>query len=215
MTTQTKLGSKGYNKGRTAPNKGKTYPPEVLTGDEVRRLIAGCSERYPTGQRNRALIAVLYRAGLRISEALDLYPKDVDLERGTVTVLHGKGDKSRTVGLDTETVGMISRWTETRIARGNNGDARLFCTLKGTPLHAAYVRNLLPRLAEKAGIEKRVHPHGLRHSLAAELMMEGIPVPIIQRQLGHASLATTATYLDHISPADVIAVAHERDTWVT
>jgi integrase len=71
---------------------------------------------------------------------------------------------------------------------------------------------LLPRLAAKVGIDKRVHPHGLRHCLAYELMMEGVPVPIIQRQLGHASLATTDRYLRTIAPSDVIE-AMQRRAW--
>ena len=77
----------------------RRLPPEVLTNDEVLRLIDACSNT-PTGLRNRALIAVLYRAGLRVSEALDLYPKDVDAAAGTIRVLHGKGDRSRVVGID-------------------------------------------------------------------------------------------------------------------
>lgn len=72
------------------------------------------------------------------------------------------------------------------------------------------MRTLLPRLAARAGVTKRVHPHGLRHTLAFELMMEGVPVPIIQRQLGHASLATTQRYLDHIAPKDVIEAMQAR-----
>jgi site-specific recombinase XerD len=72
------------------------------------------------------------------------------------------------------------------------------------------VRALLPRLAAKAGIEKRVHAHGLRHSHAADLMREGVPVNLIQRQLGHASLAVTSAYLDHIAPEQVVSVIRAR-----
>ena len=78
-------------------------------------------------------------------------------------------------------------------------------------MKGSYVRTLLPRLADKAGIEKRVHPHGLRHTHAFELMMEGVPVPIIQQQLGHASLATTDRYLRHIAPRDVVMAMQARD----
>jgi integrase len=66
-------------------------------------------------------------------------------------------------------------------------------------------------LARKAGIEKRVHPHGLRHTHAYELMMEGVPVPIIQQQLGHSSLATTDRYVGHLAPIDLIARMQERE----
>ena len=77
----------------------RCFPPEILTDDEVCRLLDACGTR-PAGLRNRALIAVLYRAGLRVNEALDLWPKDIDLQAGSIRVLHGKGDRARTVGID-------------------------------------------------------------------------------------------------------------------
>ena len=78
---------------RTPANKGRRFPAELLSPEEVLALLRACSSRARTGIRNRALIAVLYRGGLRISEALALRPKDVDQAAGTVTVLHGKGDQ--------------------------------------------------------------------------------------------------------------------------
>ena len=75
----------------TPANKGRKYPAEPLTEKEVRSLLAKCSGRAPTGIRNRALLTVLYRGGLRISEALALEPKDLDSKEGTIRVLHGKG----------------------------------------------------------------------------------------------------------------------------
>src|SRR6187399_2323686 len=77
----------------------RRYPPEVLTDDEVRRLITACGSRMPGDIRNAALIVVLYRTGLRITEALLLEPKDVELDAGTVRVLHAKGGRSRIVGI--------------------------------------------------------------------------------------------------------------------
>ena len=201
----------GYHRGREAPNKGQTYPAEVLTPDEVKALIRSCSSRAPTGIRNRALIALLYRAGLRLGEALALKPKDVDTDQGTVTVLHGKGDRRRTVGLDPGAMAIVARWVDKRKQLGIGPRRPLFCTLDGKSLEPSYVRTLLPRLARKVGIEKRVHPHGFRHTMAYELMMEGVPVPIIQRQLGHASLATTDRYLRAIAPSDVIGTMQRRD----
>jgi integrase/recombinase XerD len=80
---------------RIVPNKGKTYPPGVLNGDEIEALIRTTSNRAPTGIRNRALITMMYRAGLGLSEALALKPKDIDADAGTITVLLGKGDMRR------------------------------------------------------------------------------------------------------------------------
>jgi site-specific recombinase XerD len=152
----------------------------------------------------------LYRAGVRISEALALAPKDIDRAAGTVTVLRGKGGKRRTVGLDPGAFAVVERWLDVRAKLGMNGRAPIFCTLAGRPLAAAYVRALMPRLARRAGIDKRVPAHGLRHTHAAELAMEGKPVNLIQAQLGHASLAVTSTYLAHIAPAQLIEAMRKR-----
>ena len=104
---------------RRAPaNKGRRFPAELLSPEEVRALLRACSSRAPTGIRNRALIAVLYRGGLRISEALALHAKDVDQAAGTVTVLHGKGDQRRTVGMDPAAFALLERWLDKRRALG-------------------------------------------------------------------------------------------------
>ncbi len=197
---------------RVPANKGQTYKPEVLAPDEMKRLLAAPSSRAPTGIRNRALLVVLYRAGLRIAEALALLPKDLDCAASTVRVLHGKGDKARTVGMDPEAFAMVERWLDVRAARGINARAPLFCSLKGKSIAGSYVRALLPRLAKRAGIEKRVHAHGLRHTMAAEMRAEGVDIGVISKQLGHASIATTARYIDHIAPTDLIDTMRAR-TW--
>ena len=200
----------GYHKGRQPANKGKKYPAEILTPGEVAALFSQISSVTSIGIRNRALVTVLYRAGLRHSEALALLSKDVNLTRGSIAVLHGKGDRSRLVGIDPGACEMISRWLDRRTQLGFGGAVPLFITMRGTPLKTSYLKTLLPQLARKAGIEKRVHPHGLRHTHAYELMMEGVEIPIIQRQLGHVSLATTAIYLNHIAPRQVIETMRKR-----
>lgn len=197
----------------TRSNKGKRFPPEVLAQDEVEQLLKACSVRAPTGIRNRALLTVGYRAGLRVSEALSLRPKDVDLENGVVRVLQAKGGKSRTVGLDAGACAIVQRWIDTRHKLKLNGAQRLFCTLKGKPLSTAYVRQMMKRLARRPGIEKRVHYHGLRHSYAWELSQEGVPVPEIQGLLGHRNLKTTGAYLAHIAPHSLIERIRNRPAW--
>jgi len=201
----------GYHLGREPANKGKTYPAEILTPDEVCALLARCSATSSYGIRHRALITLLYRTGLRISEALALRVKDIDTGIGSVTVLHGKGDRRRTVGIDPGANESIGAWIERRDKLGFPVEAPLFCTLNGTAIDASQIRVLLHRLGHQAGIDKRVHPHGLRHTLAYELMMEDMAMPIIQRQLGHASLATTDAYLSHIAPKDVIEAIGKRE----
>ena len=191
-------------------NKGRKYPAEVPTREEVAALMQACSRKAPTGLRNRALIATLYRAGLRCQEALDLRLRDVDRDAGTIRIRRGKGGKARTVGIDPSAMAVIERWIDARAARGLNGGP-LFSTLKGGPVATSYVRALLPRLARKAGIDRRVHPHALRHAHAVELAREGVPVPIIQRQLGHASLGTTTRYLAGLSPEETIRAIRRRE----
>jgi len=202
----------GYHAGRIPANKGRRYPPEILTGEEVHAILAACGTTV-SGIRNRALTTVLYRAGLRISEALALFPKDVDSAGYSIRVLHGKGDQARTVGIDPAAVTVINNWLALRERHGFGDTQPLFCTMTGRHVGASYVRTLLPRLARQVGITKRVHAHGFRHTHAYELMMEGIPIGIIQRQLGHVSLATTDIYLSHIAPRQVIDAIATRD-WV-
>ena len=200
-----------YRRSGTPANKGKTYPVEILTPDEIRDLARQCSPTTSLGLRHRALIVLLYRTGLRIGEALALYPKDVNLEIGAVVVLHGKGNRMRTVGIDPGANSHIEAWLERRETLGLSGDAPLFCTLKGKRMSRTNVNRLFRRLAQSAGIQKRVHPHGFRHTHAYELMMEGVPMPIIQQQLGHVSLATTDRYLAHIAPKQVIETMAKRE----
>jgi site-specific recombinase XerD len=192
------------------PKPKRTFPVEPLTPREVARLLRQCSTTAPTGIRNRALITAMYRGGLRINEALALRVSDVNPDRGTMRVLHGKGDKARTVAIDDGGMAIIQRWIDyrERLPRGP-----LFCTLAGTSMSDVYVRNMLHRIGRKAGIDKRVHPHGLRHSHAAELAAEGVPVNVIQAQLGHSHLATTDTYLRHVAPAAVIEMGRHRPAW--
>jgi len=196
-----------YRLGQPSAVKGRKFPPEPLTPDEVWALIDKCG-RGPAGRRNRALIIVMWRAGLRVSEALALFPKDVDVDRGRVAVLHGKGDRSRVVALDAGACAIVQRWTVERRDLELAPRAPLFCVISrptaGQALASSYVRELLHKLAAKAGIEKRVHPHGLRHSYAAYLMDQGVPIHHIRRMLGHSSIAVTERYADHVNPAAVL-----------
>lgn len=201
----------GYHKGRVPANKGKKYPAEILSPEEIAALFGQISSTTSLGLRNRALITVLYRAGLRHSEALALLPKDINVASGTIAVLHGKGDRSRIVGIDPGACQVIFLWLERRARLGFGATVPVFVTMQGTALKSSYLKTLLPRLAQQAGIDKRVHPHGLRHTHAYELMMEGVEIPIIQRQLGHVSLATTAIYLNHIAPRQVIETMRKRE----
>lgn len=188
----------------------RTFPVQILTETDIRDLLSKLSRRAPTGIRNRSLLVLLYRTGLRIQEALDLKPCDVDHDLGTVHVQHGKGDQARTIGLDGEAMPSLELWVAKRRELGINGHSPLYCTLAGGPLDQDYVRQVLRRLALKAGIEKRVHPHAFRHTHAAELAREGVPINQIQVQLGHGSAATTARYVQHVAPEELLRTIRAR-----
>ena len=195
---------------QTVTHRSRRLPAEVLAEPEVLALIRVCSSRAPTGVRNRALIAVLWRCGLRITEALSLELRDVDLAAGTLRVRHGKGDRSRTVGADEQTCALLARWLDRRRGLGAGARAPVFCTLSGGRLDTSYIRHLLPRLAGRAGVAKRVHAHGLRHTHAAELAREGTPINVIRDDLGHTSLAVTDRYLRDVAPQHVIDTMRAR-----
>ncbi len=108
----------------------RRFPAEILSDAEVCQLLDACS-RGPTGLRNRALIAILYRGGLRINEALDLFPKDIDLEHGSIRILNGKGGRARTIGVDLAGGHVIARWLEVRRQLGRGRRAPVLCTLGG------------------------------------------------------------------------------------
>jgi site-specific recombinase XerD/Mn-dependent DtxR family transcriptional regulator len=197
-----------YRRGVTPPNKGRKFPIEVLTPEDMAALLAALPRRGATASRNRALIIVLWRCGLRVAEALALMPKDVDLTVPCLRVLHGKGDKSRLVGIDPASGTYIQAWANERAKLGVGPDAPLFCVTRGVHVGDAMldsgVRMMLKAYARRAGIQKRVHPHGLRHTHAFELSQEDVPVRLIQAQLGHADLAMTAHYIDHLSPKHLL-----------
>jgi len=203
-----------YRRGRPPANKGKRYPAEVLSPAEIGALL----DAFPgglVGARSRALIVLLWRSGLRVGEAVALRVDDVDLERGEVTVLRGKGAKRRGVGIDDQAAEYLRIWLRARSTL-ELAPAHLFCTVSndesgpGRPLTTSAVRQQMKRYARKAGIRKRVHPHGLRHTHAFELANEAVPLHVIRAQLGHSDLSMTARYIDHLSPQQVLAAIAAR-----
>lgn len=198
-----------------SPRKGKKYPPEPLSKSEVVSIIEQIDTDSWRGIRDHAIIVTLYRSGLRIDECLNLYPRDIfidpDGENHSITVRNGKGSRRRVVGFDAKAVESVAKWLERRAQFHLGDDIPVFCNLDGTRLTAAGIRKKLARWARLAGIAKRVHPHGLRHTHAVELARENVPIPIIQNQLGHRNIATTHTYLNHLDPKEVIHAVNRRE----
>lgn len=195
--------------------KGRKFHTELYSKEEVMALVDGCNNG-ATGLRNKVLIIVLYRCGLRISEALGIRSSDYNPNEGTIRVI-GKGNKMRVVGLDTQTKLNLDLWVSKRKELGINGAGNppIFCGISkmnfGKPIQSVYVRNLLKRLAQKAGIEKRMSPHQFRHSFAHDLLNEGIGLQHIQISLGHSNIATTSKYLQRFNPRETILKIQQRE----
>jgi len=197
-------------------NAGCKYPVEVPTREEVNAVLKLCSRRAPSGIRNRALLVTLYRSGLRVQEALDLLPKDIDFAAATINVRSGKGGKQRIVGVDDGALGAIEAWMTKRSTLGVTAKQPLFCQItrgrEGRPLHQQVVRDVLNRLGARAGIDKRLHCHALRHACASEMVAEGFDLSHVQAQLGHSSLTITQRYIAKIAPHQ-LASAMKARTW--
>jgi len=180
------------------PRRRRTLP-RTLSAAEAERLVEAANGTSPRTLRDRALVELLYGAGLRVSEAVSLDRQSVDLENRLVRCI-GKGSKERIVPVGREAVEALRRY----LARGRpHLDRRhrpeLFLNAQGGPLTRAGAFLILRRLAEQAGLEpERIHPHLLRHSFATHLLEGGADLRSVQEMLGHADLSTTELYT-HVS----------------
>jgi site-specific recombinase XerD len=186
------------------------YPADPPTIEEIVLVMRQAGE-HAHGLRLRGLIVVLWRAGLRISEALGLMESDLDPARGSILVRHGKGDKRREVGMDSWGWEQLGPWLSLRLELPFGA---LFCVIdgrtRGHALSASSVRQQLRRTAARAGVRRRFAPHQLRHAHAVEMAREEVPLNVIQRQLGHANLGITSVYLEGIDNAEIINTVHAR-----
>jgi site-specific recombinase XerD len=200
----------GYHAGRPPRNKGQHYPADPPTVEEIVAVMRQTGDNRH-GYRVRALIAVLWRAGLRVQEVLSLIETDLDERRGSLLVRHGKGGRRREIGMDAWGWDQLRPWLA---ARAELSVGPLFCVIdgptRGRAWSGAAVRLELHRLAVRAGVRRRFAPHQLRHAHAVELAREGVALNIIQRQLGHANLGTTSIYLQGIDTEEIIAAVHDR-----
>jgi site-specific recombinase XerD len=156
-------------------------------------------------------VVVLWRAGFRIDEALALREPDLDRRRGSLLVRHGKGGRRREVGMDDWGWQELEPWLDARVALPIGP---LFCVIngrtRGRPWTASGARAELRRTAAQAGVRRRFAPHQLRHAHAVEMAREGVPLIVIQRQLGHSNLGITSVYLQGIDNAEIIETVHAR-----
>jgi site-specific recombinase XerD len=196
-----------FHAGRPPRNKGMRYPADPPTTEEIVTVMRGAGDRVH-GLRLRGLIVVLWRAGLRIQEALTLTEADLDRRRGSLLVRRGKGGRRRQVGMDDWAWEQLEPWLTARIELPVGP---LFCVVngptRGRPWSAAAART---ELRHEAGVRRRFAPHQLRHAHAVEMAREGVPLIVIQRQLGHTNLGITSIYLQGIDNAEIIDTVHAR-----
>src|SRR5688500_2801458 len=185
----------GFHTGRPARNKGVRYPADPPKVEEVIAVMRAAGDD-AHGRRLRGLIVVLWRAGLRIQEALAHAESDLDRRRGALLVRRGKGGRRREVGMDAWGWEERQPWLELRL---EIPIGPLFCVINGPTCGRAWssaaARTDLRRTPATAGVRRRFTPHQLRHAHAVEMAREGVPLIVIQRQLGHTNLGITSISL--------------------
>jgi integrase/recombinase XerD len=176
------------------PKKWRTLP-DVLTVEEISRLLAAPTLDDPLAFRDRAMLELAYGAGLRVSEWITIGVKDLLLEDKLVRVF-GKGSKERLVPIGRSAIGAVATYTRElrpRLEKGG-GKGVLFLNARGEPLTRMGAWKILRRYVERAGIQKAVSPHTLRHSFATHLLEGGADLRAVQEMLGHADISTTQIY---------------------
>lgn len=178
--------------------------PDVLSEGEVVTLISNAKEMKMDSCRDRAIVELLYAAGLRVSELCNLKLIDVDLDVGFVRTV-GKGNKERVVPLGTAAVAAVKRYlSEERKELLTGKKVRtsdyVFVTRKGIRISRETVWRILKRIGIIAGIRKRIYPHMMRHSFATHILQNGADLRFVQELLGHSSINTTQIYT-HVQSA--------------
>jgi len=182
----------------------KTRPlPQILTTEDVRRLLNGPDESTLDGLRDRALLEILFAAGLRLSEAIKLRLCDVSIERRILRCL-GKGNKERQVPFSQSAADSLARYIRAEHPVARNLSSIIFLNQR-QPLNRQFGWALVKRYAAQAAIPQ-IKPHTLRHTFATSLLNRGMPTRIVQELLGHASVSTTEIYLS-------VSIARIRETY--
>lgn len=188
--------------------------PKILEKEEREKFLSVFNKRYPTGQRNKAIVDFMLNTGLRLSEVVNLKWQYLDLMTGKLEVIEGKGAKDRNLRVKERVLEVMRSWKDRQakemMKRKINEPANyVFTTLKGKQLKPANIRRMIYKYADKAGIqryevktnengkeykERKVSPHGLRHTFATKLLRDTGNIRTVQRALGHADISTTMIY---------------------
>ncbi len=190
----------------------KRQIPEVLTAEEQQLLMSQPNPRYPTGERNRAMIRVMLDLGLRVAEVAALKWRYVDLMTGKVQVKEGKGKKDRVLWAGKGVLELLRSGKERQAGLLDNTSEFVFTTLKGQALSPWYIQKMVKRYSTRAGIEKPVTPHTLRHTFATDLLRVTRNLRVVQKALGHASISTTQIYTHIVDDELEDALKNFRET---
>lgn len=194
-------------------NTSSSSSKEVLTPEEIEKLLSACGGG-ALGARNRAIIMMLWKAGLRRAELCDLVPADLNWRENKVRVRNGKGGVDDFSILPNSVKPYLESWMLHREKLGLGNKDPLFCATSkntGAALFPTYIWNRLQALAKKANLTKRVHPHMFRRSCATQLLNRGYSLTEVQSQLRHRSTSSTHHYLV-IAQKEELA-AKMADTW--
>ncbi|MBM3934882.1 MAG: site-specific tyrosine recombinase XerD [SAR202 cluster bacterium] len=178
----------------SSPRVGRSLP-EALTVEEIKTLLETPKGPAPDAMRDRAMLELLYATGIRVSELVALNIQDVDLQQSFVRC-YGKGAKERLIPIHSHAVDVVKSYIiegRPMIANGRSGPT-LFLNHRGERLTRQGFWLILRGLARKAGIQRKITPHTLRHSFATHLLRGGAPLRHVQELLGHASITTTQVY---------------------
>lgn len=166
----------------------------ILDTYEQMALLNQPNPRAPTGLRNLCMISMMLKTGLRVSEIINLTEECFDWEEGSVLIKASGAARERILWLNKPELALLQRWRKEKPASSES----FFCTLDGGLLQDRYIREMVKRLARKAGISKDVYPHLLRYTFAVEFMRETGDIGILQEAMGHRDAAATQNYVKHL-----------------
>lgn len=171
--------------------------PGFLYKEELEKMFAANDLNSPLGQRDQALLELLYATGIRVSECQQLRLRDIDFSIGTVLVM-GKGSKQRYVPFGSFAQQALERYIESGrtalLAKSNQASEFIFLNARGAPLTVRGIRKVLDKIVERAALTIHVHPHKLRHTFATHMLNEGADMRTVQEMLGHENLSSTQIY---------------------
>ncbi len=185
--------------------------PETLSETQVEALLSAPDIGDPIGLRDRAMIELLYAAGLRVSELVTLEYSSINLQQGVIRVV-GKGNKERLIPMGDEAVNWIQQYLEDArpdIMQGKGISVDLFVTKRGSGMTRQAFWYLIKRYALLVGIRQKISPHTLRHAFATHLLNHGADLRVVQLLLGHSDLSTTQIYT-HVAKARLQALHQEH-----